>query len=70
MTVLFGLFGQQVSTYMGPFLAPLFAKAGFPFLSAPSDSRQAGMTGLAHCAAFFPAVILASAARPESSGRH
>jgi hypothetical protein len=48
---------------------PLFAKAGVPFLSAPSDSRQAGMTALRRCAAFFPAVILASAARPESGGR-
>ena len=27
------------------------------------------MTALRRCAAFFPAVILASVARPESSGR-
>ena len=45
----------------------LVAKDGGELFPAPEDSGLplvAGMTGLRRCAAFFPAVILASGARP------
>jgi hypothetical protein len=38
--------------------------------SGKRSASRIGRAVLAHCAAFFSAVILASAARPESGGRY